>query len=455
MLAASCSGALIACGSSDDSGDSTGPEGAAGSNTVGADGSTTDGSSNTAEGGTGGADSSGTGGGDSGADVHTDAASDTSAEATDAAGDGAGGGSSDAAHADANDAGSDAQQSGDVVNSDAAGGDSGSNTPDGDNTSEAGDGDNGSDAAADAASEAATSSEVLATGIGADPQAVDSTYVYAPSLGSTRIFRVPIAGEPDGGDAETMTIDVSNEVGTMILVGSNVYFTDYVEDDGSMTWLLKSAPTAGGATTTLLTDPGGSLGVLAGDDTDLFFVDVSTTAALEGIPASGLPEGGAPTGILGDSAINVGVSAYLQDGYIYYPTNTGELHRVLRSGSGDAQTAETISTEGGGGFNFAVDADGVYFIASNYDLKMVPLSGGTATTIVAGANANWVGVQSGTLYWIDTTHSIRKVPTSGLPDGSAPTDVGVNLGGVSSFVVDATSVYFTNHDDGTLRKLPR
>jgi len=114
----------------------------------------------------------------------------------------------------------------------------------------------------------------------------------------------------------------------------------------------------------------------------------------------------------------------------------------------------------------AIDATNVYWTDSGTSSKsyldgavmMVPISGGTPTTIASNQSyPNSIAVDATSVYWTNNGDgTVMKVASA----GGTPTTLATGQGNPDGIAVDATSVYWTNNgtsananNDGTVVKV--
>ncbi len=95
-----------------------------------------------------------------------------------------------------------------------------------------------------------------------------------------------------------------------------------------------------------------------------------------------------------------------------------------------------------------MDATSVYWTAypGTATVMKVPLSGGTPSTLAAGATGAYldfpegIAVDATDAYWLEQIGTVMKVPL----DGGTPTTLSSGQLNLTSLAVDGTSVYWTS-----------
>jgi hypothetical protein len=119
------------------------------------------------------------------------------------------------------------------------------------------------------------------------------------------------------------------------------------------------------------------------------------------------------------------------------------------SGACDPQTGLTVLASGQDSpSSIAVGPTAAYWSAGT-GLMQVPLCGGVATTF-ASAGANAMVVDGSSLYWINYD-AVMSLPLG----GGTPTTLLTGAKSEGGIAVDATSVYWTARDDGTIKRAPK
>jgi hypothetical protein len=182
--------------------------------------------------------------------------------------------------------------------------------------------------------------------------AVDSQAVYIADYSAGTIVSIPLDGVPDGGAPTTLVSGLSSPAGVAV-DSTTIYIT--CNDD-----TVRTAPIGGGTATLFASDTGGPNGAwLFGGN--LYWIDVNG-GAIQVAPASGLPDGSAPT---------------------------------------------TVLTVGGTPHHVAVDATSIYWLAGTAGvIESAPITGlpdgGAPTPIATGQNApDALAVDSAWVYWAD------------------------------------------------------
>jgi hypothetical protein len=251
--------------------------------------------------------------------------------------------------------------------------------------------------------------------------AVDAENVYWTNsdFGDLTVRKVPIAGGP-------ATILASYQhAGPIAVDSTSVYFASFVPGSpggAKGTSALRKVPLGGGATVTLASEPGCAFAI-AVDATNLYWLDDTDCAGVQGTIKKLPLNGGAVTTLASSQA---------------FPSH------------------------------IAVDATNVYWTSccpysppgaacQDGGVMKVPIAGGTPTTLVAGGEAWGIAVDATSLYWEylpakGTAVEIQKMPISGGPvvtlSSCADTCFGLAINASNVTWVDATS------SDATLKTVP-
>jgi hypothetical protein len=301
-----------------------------------------------------------------------------------------------------------------------------------------------------------------------------------------------------------VTLATNQEAASLAVDDTDVYWTvsnGGTVDGGSSATVMKVGINGGDPVTLSATTTGHEVVDIAIDATNAYWTEYSTS---DGAVLT-VPKGGGATTIL---ATGQKATQYIgaQGGNVYWTAvhndNTYVMTLPLSGG-----TPSTFTT--GGGFGLAVDAIGVYLSAgtgSGTGIEVVPLGGGTPTQLVAAtgpgggpmavggvAGGNGIAVDGTDVYWIGGAGGlVVKVPKTGgsvttlndqggnpawhmiaVHDGNpdvywtlgggmnvdrAPTGGGhtslINVTkGSRALAVDATSLYWADNSNQTVRKL--
>ena len=275
--------------------------------------------------------------------------------------------------------------------------------------------------------------------------------------------------------APTLVADTLSNPGSLVLDGSDVYFTDNTANDG----VIKRVSNSGGTVATLVTgavlyDSGayrgvdklqvlsGSLyGQYGGYQTLNLFSAPQAGGALTTIAS---PSGGGFIGVIGTdafyssgfntlnrkpvgggSAVPLSSGHYIRSSafdssYIYFVEYSDKS--VMKYDIGANATSPLISGNSTEGAIF-IDATNVYL---NIDgsIKEVGKAGGTVTTLVSSTAATGY-VSDGSFVYFVENGSIKSIPTGG---GAASNVTSVPTGSVTSITADSSSVYWTDTSGG-------
>ena len=205
----------------------------------------------------------------------------------------------------------------------------------------------------------------------------------------------------------------------------------------------------GGSATVLATGsgPSGSAALLSGllavGATDAYWRDATNIerTALDGSSSTVLVQYAAPLGIAADST-NVYWTGGSANGVYQAPTSTGSPTVTLASN----QAAPDGITVAGNVYW----ANGGYTMTGGGGILSVPIDGGTTTTLASdNAGPLAVLVDTKNVYWYDFTGGVQAVALGGGTPTTLATPTSPNQ--IDGFAIDATYVYFSSND-GTISK---
>jgi hypothetical protein len=279
---------------------------------------------------------------------------------------------------------------------------------------------------------------VVATGSSPFAITVDNTNVYWTDLGLGTVASIPIAG------------------GTATTLATGLVTPYYLQHDAtSLYWGLdaddiEQIPLAGGTPVPLQTPNNTLLSGLAVDATTVYHVEdytVPQDCSVVAVPKRGgtrviLASGGSwqsPTGIT------------VSGGTVFW--GAGNPGAILMVPVGGGTTTTLVS--GVSPTALVADATNVYWTDGSGAVMKVAQAGGTPVTLATSASPFAIAVDSTNVYWTtlasSTPSTISKVPIAG---GTAVT-LESGLQTVEGIAVDATSIYWTEKDGGAVKKAPK
>jgi hypothetical protein len=240
----------------------------------------------------------------------------------------------------------------------------------------------------------------------------------------------------------------TGEPGGIVVDATNVYWTR------SALGAVSKVKITGGAAQGLTSGQGFTASALAVDATSVYYLELGR---LMKAPING----GASTMLGVVSVVDLGLWLGMRvDATSVYLLGTDEVGdpgasvvKVPIAGG-----SVTPLAQGGEGAGMVMDANSIYWIDSNTgDVLMVPISGGTPTTLVSGAlpvslaHGNGIALDATSVYWTNSgAGTVMKVPIG----GGAPTTLASGGASANGMAVDATSVYWTDAVTNAVMKVP-
>lgn len=274
--------------------------------------------------------------------------------------------------------------------------------------------------------------------------AADETHVYwVDSAG--------VSALPTAGGAIVPLATVGNSPLDLALRGGDVVWTETTGPAHGETGAVKSVPKAGGALS-ILFQGGDAPRQLATDETWIYWTEGGPIGLIEGFGRiARVPGGGGATETVVFGLISGGPPIAVNGTHMFI-ADRFRIKRVSRSGG----PVEPVAS---GNFyirDLVVDGSFVYWVEDPAaDVYRAPVAGGPVVHLasVSGASAGPAGpirLSGGTIYWMSHYDSILSVPAA----GGTPLVIASGLPFLSDFVVDGTSVYFSEQDTGDIRKMP-
>ncbi len=311
-------------------------------------------------------------------------------------------------------------------------------------------------------------------------------YTKANSPSSDSLIEVPLAG-----GAPVALADLAATPQKLVADDANLYWIDGTT--------VSTLPVSGGSLVTLASTVNTPLDLLARAN-DVIWSETTGSAHGETGAVRSVPKTGGPVSVItqgGDAPRELGADAswvyWTEGGPIGLTEGFGRIARVPAGGGAALTFVSGVTSDAA---PIAV-SDAQVFIADGFRVKRVPVSGGKVETVAVaydgvtslatdGAFVYWVegplsnvrkapaaggavtnlasvsgsGVspgpggpihlQTGTVYWMTNFDAILAVPAA----GGAVRVVASGLPFLSAFVVDGSSVYFSEQDSGDIERMP-
>jgi hypothetical protein len=224
--------------------------------------------------------------------------------------------------------------------------------------------------------------------------AVDATSVYWSTSAQT-LLSAPLSGI-DGGSPAQLAMDLAQG---LALDATSVYWASYNDDSVNK---VPKVPVDGGSPVVLVPAPDG--GVAGGNQITLDTTSVYWTNRVTGAVSSAPLAGGTGT-----------------------PLATGPT----------------------GASGIAVNGSTVYW-GNKSSIESVPVDGGAANVLASPpSGGDGLLIDSGHLYWTNGVDAVYKMPLA----GATPVALATGQARPTGIAVDATSVYFANRGDGSIKKV--
>lgn len=243
--------------------------------------------------------------------------------------------------------------------------------------------------------------------------AVDSASVYWTTVFGTRsIMKVPLSG-----GAPTVIATGENPYGLAVTTDT-IYWSDFGSDAGSVDGAIMKAPLSGGSATTLASGERGPLGI-AVDATNVYWARNDISSQIMKVAIGGGNVAPVTAGQDHPAGVAVFESNVFWTNYSNPPYNTEG--KVMKASLVDGTPIE-LATDQLGPLNIVTDGSYVYWTnQGDKDMEASPSR-------------------------IPNTGSVMRAAA----DGSSLSTIADGQNGPHSIAIDATHVYWTNEDDGTV-----
>jgi hypothetical protein len=286
-------------------------------------------------------------------------------------------------------------------------------------------------------------------GVGIQGFTADATYAYWTQTlydEGAGLFWLPL----DGGTGGGLNNGSFEAVGVINANASGVFFfLNNYDDPNPGSNYTSSQVVAGTGSPSTVASMGSAItaGAIAGDGTDVYWIDAAHLSLMKGTPGGGavttLVSGlGSPTGGLAVGSGNV------------YWADTNSIRMVSSAGEGGAATtfeSGQISPD-----FLAADANNLYWTTQG-SLVRLPLDGGTLVTITSGQTFSYVAMDTTSFYW-STGSQIEEVPLTGVEASATVLYTFATRAGEADedpygLAVSGNSLYWIGTSQSTLRSL--
>lgn len=272
--------------------------------------------------------------------------------------------------------------------------------------------------------------------------AVDSENLYWAD--QKTLNAVPVSG----GSIITLTT-LSNEPLDIVLNADTIFWTETTGPAHGETGTIKSIPKSGGVETVLVQGGDAPRKLKLHNDL-LFWTEGGPIGEIEGFGRiAKISIGGemASTVIAGVSSNSPPIAV---DSSYLYIADKWRIKKLPISGG----IVQTLAVADDKIEDIAIDQTSIYWNENPISaVRKMPKRGGDVTTLT-NHGTGWgppgpIRVHNGYVYWMDHFDIIEKIPVGGGDIVTLASD----LPFLNDFVVDDTSVYFSEHDTGALRKM--
>jgi len=251
-----------------------------------------------------------------------------------------------------------------------------------------------------------------------------------------------------GGGVVTLVSGLDSPAGIAVAPGQ-VFWSESLCCATQGNGIVKTTPTAGGSVTTIADGFNGP-GPLTVDSTRVYWVEGASGVLAEGdgrLRAAPLAGGAIRT--IADAGPGVLPAFDADASYVYFDDRGGIKKVPLGGGPVEQLTA------GGSVFDgiqrIVTDGAYVYWITGpGSGVARVPVNGGPAQTLGGGFGPpGALAVDATSVYWVDHNDTIFKVPKG----GGATVTLASGLPYFSELVGDGTSLFFVEQDSGAIRRM--
>ena len=273
--------------------------------------------------------------------------------------------------------------------------------------------------------------------------AADDTNIYW--IDSASISALPVAG-----GSTTILANAVNTPLDLVVRASDVLWSETTGPAHGETGAVRSVQKTGGAVA-VLAQGGDAPRRLGWDASWVYWNEGGPIGLIEGfgriarIPTAG---GAVETVVAGVTSDSPPIT--VSDTHVFI-ADKFRIKRVPLSGG----VVETVAAAYDNVVSIITDGAYVYWVEGPLsNVRRVPNVGGTVENLAdSGVNAGPAGpirLQSGMVYWMTNFNTILVAPAT----GGATQVIASGLPFLSDFVVDATDIYFSEHDTGNMKKMP-
>jgi hypothetical protein len=276
----------------------------------------------------------------------------------------------------------------------------------------------------------------------------DGTYAYwtQTSSGGAGLFWLALSGVTRGG----LNNGSFEGVGVINTNASGIFFflNNFDDPHSGSNYTISQVIVGSGSSTTVASMGSNAMaGAIAGDGTNVYWIDATNLSLMKGTPGGG----GVTTLVSGLGSAKGGLA--VEGGNVYW-ADTSSIQMVSSAGQGGAATTFESGQISPG--SIAADANNVYWTTQG-SLVRAPLGGGALVTITSGQTFSYVATDTRSFYW-STGTQIKEVPLAGVEASATllytfATGPGESDENPYGLAVSGNKLYWIGANQGVLRSL--